>query len=115
MPPTTGYSFGDVLLVPFPFTDQAGTKKRPAVIISSTAYNSAQRDLVIMAVTSQLKPSGTLGEALLAHWQAAGLIKPSAIKPVITTIEQALVIRRLGQLTTEDQQALRIALSKILG
>jgi mRNA interferase MazF len=58
MPPTIGYSFGDIVLVPFPFTDQAGTKKRPAVIISSTAYNTAQRDLVIMAVTSQLKHSG---------------------------------------------------------
>gem|GEM_PF-2383653 len=64
MPPTAGYSFGDVLLVPFPFTDQVGTKKRPAVVISSAGYNSAQRDLVIMAVTSQLRPSGALGEAL---------------------------------------------------
>ena len=115
MPPTTGYSFGDVVLVPFPFTDQAGIKKRPAVIISSAAYNTAQRDLVIMAVTSQSRSSGAFGDALVADWQAAGLIKPSAIKPVITTIEQALVIRRLGQLTTEDQQALRNAIAKIVG
>ncbi|MGP1675749.1 MAG: type II toxin-antitoxin system PemK/MazF family toxin [Burkholderiales bacterium] len=115
MPPTTGYSFGDVVLVPFPFTNQAGTKKRPAVIISGAAYNAAQRDLIIMAVTSQLRPSGALGEAQVAEWQAAGLIKPSAIKPVITTIEQALVLRRLGQLTTEDQQTLRNAVAKILG
>ncbi len=115
MPPTTGYNFGDVVLVPFPFTDQAGTKKRPAVIISSAAYNTAQRDLVIMAVTSQLKPSGVLGEALVAGWQAAGLIKPSAIKPVITTIEHTLVIRRLGQLVAEDRDALRNAITRIVG
>ena len=101
--------------MPFPFTDQAGTKKRPAVIISSDAYNTTQRDLVIMAVTSQLRPSGALGEALVTGWQAAGLIKPSAIKPVITTIEQVLVIRRLGQLTAEDRQALRNAIGKIVG
>lgn len=115
MPPTTGYRFGDVLLVPFPFTNQVGTKKRPAAIISSAAYNSAQRDLVIMAVTSQLRSSGMFGEAVVADWQAAGLLKPSAIKPVITTIEQSLVIRRLGQLTVEDQHALRDAISRILG
>ena len=30
-----GYSFGDVVLVPFPFTDQSGSKKRPAVVIST--------------------------------------------------------------------------------
>ncbi len=28
MPPTTGYSFDDVVLVPFAFTDQAGIEKR---------------------------------------------------------------------------------------
>jgi mRNA interferase MazF len=27
--------FGDVVLVPFPFTSQAASKKRPAVIVSS--------------------------------------------------------------------------------
>ena len=115
MPPTTRYSYGDIVLVPFPFTDQSGLKKRPAVIVSSAAYNAAQRDLIIMAVTSQLRPSGALGEAPVADWQGAGLIKPSAVKPVITTIEQTLVIRRLGRLTTADQQALRDAIAKIVG
>jgi mRNA-degrading endonuclease toxin of MazEF toxin-antitoxin module len=35
----TIYKFGDVILVPFPFTDQTTSKKRPAVAISSDAYN----------------------------------------------------------------------------
>jgi mRNA interferase MazF len=35
----TGYKFGDIILVKFPFTDQTTTKKRLAVIISSSAYN----------------------------------------------------------------------------
>jgi mRNA interferase MazF len=42
MPPTTGYSFGDVVLVPFPFTDQSGIKRRPAVIVSSAQYQARQ-------------------------------------------------------------------------
>ncbi len=54
MPPTTGYSFGDVVLVPFPFTDQSGTKKRPAVVISSVHYHTDRRDIVIMAITNRL-------------------------------------------------------------
>ena len=115
MPPTTGYSFGELVLVPFPFTDQTGTKKRPAVVISGAAYNAARRDLVIMAVTSQLRPSGALGEVLVGNWKAAGLIKPSAIKPVITTIEQALVLRKLGELMDEDRKALRVAIAGIVG
>jgi mRNA interferase MazF len=30
----TNYNYGDVVLVPFPFTDQTTTKKRPSVIVS---------------------------------------------------------------------------------
>ena len=37
----TTYEFADVLLVPFPFTDQTISKKRPTVVISSSAYNAA--------------------------------------------------------------------------
>jgi len=48
-------------------------------------------------------------------WQAAGLLKPSAIKPVITTIEKPLVIRTMGRLQDRDQQALQDALKIILG
>ena len=115
MPPTTSYSFGELILVPFPFTDQTGSKKRPAVVISSTGYNLTRRDVVIMAVTSQLKASGALGETFVSDWKVAGLLKPSAIKPVITTIEQSLVLRRLGVLAAGDQQNLKDAMAGILG
>jgi mRNA interferase MazF len=47
------YEFGAIVLVPFPFTDQSASKRRPAVVISKRAYNSARPDIVVMAVTSQ--------------------------------------------------------------
>jgi mRNA-degrading endonuclease toxin of MazEF toxin-antitoxin module len=57
MPIMTGYyEFADVVLVPFPFTDQSATKKRPAAVISSDAYLQERPDLIIMAITSQVKP-----------------------------------------------------------
>ncbi len=115
MPPTTAYSFGDIVLVPFPFTDQSGTKRRPAVVVSSRRYNETRPDLILMAVTSQPRPAGALGEVNVTDWKAAGLIKASVVKPVLTTIEAALVIKRLGQLRENDQAALRQALDAILG
>ena len=33
--------FGDVVVVPFPFTDQSTTKKRPTVVVSSDAYSAS--------------------------------------------------------------------------
>lgn len=109
------YGFGEIVLVPFPFTDQSGAKKRPAVIVSGTAYNQARRDVVIMAVTSQLKPSGAFGEVIVQDWRATNLLKPSAMKPVFATIEQTLILKRLGQLSARDQSALRDAIAGIIG
>jgi mRNA interferase MazF len=115
MPPTTGYSFGDIVLVPFPFTDQSTAKRRPAVVVSSARYHAERPDLIIMAVTSQPRPAGGTGEFALKDWKAAGLIKPSVVKPVITTIEASLVIRRLGRLHEDEQQVLRHAIAQIVG
>jgi mRNA interferase MazF len=111
----TPFEFGDIVLVPFPFTDQSATKKRPAVVISSNAYNSERPDLIIMAVTSQIKPTAIIGEVIVQDWQAAGLLKPSAIKPVITTIEKPLVIKTMGRLKDNDRMALQEGLKVILG
>jgi mRNA interferase MazF len=98
MPTTIVYEFGDVVLVPFPFTDQTASKKRPAIVVSSTAYQRARADVIVMAVTSQLKPSDVPGEVVVTHWQHAGLLKPSVVKPVITTLHKRLIIRKLGRL-----------------
>lgn len=107
--------FGRVVLVPFPFTSQAISKQRPAVVVSSRGYNLERPDLIMMAITSQLRPSPAFGEVWLRQWQGAGLLKPSAVKPVIATLEQRLVIRTLGVLAAEDEDALRQALDQIIG
>ncbi len=109
------YEFGDVVLVPFPFTDQSTTKQRPAVVVSSTRYHAERPDLILMAVTSMQRESPPVGELSVRGWQAAGLLKPSAIKPILTTIEKRLVRKRLGMLIDDDRAGLRQALALILG
>ena len=115
MPTTTGYEFGDIVLVSFPFTDQSTTKQRPAVVISSSAYQRERPDLIILAVTSQARPAATVGEVQVKDWKQAGLLKPSVMKPVIATIERGLVRKRLGKLSSEDQRSLRAAIEQIIG
>ena len=114
MPSTTSYSFGDTILVPFPFTDQTSGKRRPAVVVCSQAYQQNHPDLILMAITSQVKGAQSVGEVLLDDWQGAGLLRPSLIKPVITTIEHRLVIRKLGQLNAQDRQLLKDTLQAVL-
>ena len=114
-PPMTSYKFGDVVLAPFPFTNQTASKQRPAVIISSAAYNIIRLDIILMPISSHAGPAGAVGEVVIIEWQAAGLLYPSVVKPVIATLEQALIRRSLGELQLIDQQALKAALQNIFG
>ena len=111
----SSYPFGAVVLVAFPFTDQSATKQRPAVVISSIAYQRERPDLIILAITSQLHATLTFGEAAVHDWQAAGLLKPSALKPLVTTIETRLVRKTLGTLSATDQQRLKAIIAAIIG
>ena len=115
MPFTTAYSFGDVVLVPFPFTNQSAAKRRPAVVISTSSYNRERPDVIIMAVTSQMRAAGAVTDIQIKEWKEAGLLKPSVVKPIITTIEQSLLLRRLGRLQALDQDLLQRILTTILG
>jgi mRNA interferase MazF len=110
----TTYKFGDVLLVPFIFTDQTTSKKRPAIVISSNDYNSARPDLIVIGVSSQVNNPLLYGEIEIKEWQSAGLLKVSVVKSVITTIEQNLVIRYLGRLQNSDRDSLEHLLKLIL-
>jgi mRNA interferase MazF len=49
----TNYERGNIILVPFPFSDQTTTKKRPAVVISSDSCNEISPDIIIMAITTE--------------------------------------------------------------
>lgn len=110
----TAYERGDIVLVPFPFTDQTTTKKRPAVVISSNNYNNASLDIVIMAVTSRTEKTYGIGECLIKNWKEASLLKPSSIKPAISTIEQNMVLKKLGRLSSEDMTSMDKVLKELL-
>ena len=91
---------GDVILVPFPFTDLTSTKVRPAVIISA----DPQTEDVMIAFLSSVVPSSlTKFDFLLRSqnpdFKLTGLKKDSVIKMnKILTISSTLILRRLGHM-----------------
>lgn len=109
------YECGDVVLLPFPFTNQATFKKRPGVVVSSSLYNRSRPDVIVRAITSQLRPDVVYPETWIERWQSAGLLKPSAIKPVFATIEQTLIIRTIGSLAEDDRARLRSLIERVFG
>ena len=44
-----------ILLVPFPFSDQSGNKVRPVLVLSNDEYNKFSDDILVCAITSNLK------------------------------------------------------------
>ena len=73
------YRRGDVIAVPYAYSDLSGGKVRPAVIVSSDAYNRARPDVVAAGITTQIATVGPY-DHLLADWATAGLRYPSAMR-----------------------------------
>ncbi|MEK6766257.1 MAG: type II toxin-antitoxin system PemK/MazF family toxin [Planctomycetota bacterium] len=110
----TNYERGNIILVPFPFSDQTTTKRRPAVVISSDGYNENSPDIIIMAITSRTEQTFNIGECFIENWQNAGLLRPSTMKPVISTIEKSLILKKLGRLSPRDLTSMDKVLKKLI-
>jgi len=97
----------DVVLLPFPFTDQRSHKVRPAVVVG---FGSHPGDVFLVPLTSRLQQA----DVVLVDWQDCGLNVPSGIKAQIATIESDLVLSVVGRLTNRDTKALNHAMQQWL-
>lgn len=111
----TNYRRGDVILVPFDFTDGSGTKWRPAIVVSGDRYNDDSPDVLIASITGNLAALPHVGDHRLRDWQAAGLLRPSLAQTKVATIEASAVGRQLGRLTERDLAAVSAGLRGALG
>lgn len=109
------YKRGDVLLVPFPFSDLSATKVRPAIVISGAAYHRAEPDIVLAALTSNVAAAIGPFDFALKHWQAAGLKFPTAFKPVVFTLDPARVMHKVGAIHKTDLAQIDAKLREALG
>lgn len=111
------YEPGQVIFIPFPFTNFTTIKKRPALVISSRAFNQSHEDVIVVAITSQHPFTLQSDEYLLpsAEQQAAGLPKPSKIKSgKIVSIDKRLVRKTLGQISTSAlQEVIKLVISNL--
>jgi mRNA interferase MazF len=113
--PVTSYARGDVILVEIAFSGAVGRKRRPAVVISTDLFNGRGIKLIVAAITSNVSPPFRPGDTLLADWSAAGLLKPSAVRGVLATVDKADVIRKLGALPAGDLDTVEGGIAEVLG
>ena len=110
----TAYERGDVVLIPYPFGERAGGRKRPALVISPQDYNQTTGELVIAQITSRLSAPARPGDWGIEHWKEANLPGPAVVRCRVATLNSSLVLRRLGALTEGDLQSALDALGSVL-
>jgi mRNA interferase MazF len=108
-----GCSRGDVVLVGFIFADESGKKLRPAVVVSSPAYHRARHEVIVAAITSNVRRR-LFGDHPIGDWQAAGLLFPSVATGVLRTIKRTVIERKLGAMPQPDLEAIERQLRSCL-
>jgi len=110
----TNYKQQDIVLVNFGFSEETGTKKRPALIISSDNYHQSRQEIIIMAITSNIKRV-LFGDTKIEQWEEAGLLYPSLVTGIIRTIKDNMIVRKLGTLLPQDFQKVQKNIRKLMG
>ncbi len=105
---TMRFEAGDLVLLLFPFTDESGTKQRPALV----SRDSGDEDLLVARATSQSQT--TSYDVPIHGWKEAGLLARSAVRVhKLATIEKRLVKRELGTLSPSDWAAVKESLKSL--
>ena len=88
---------GDVILVPFPYTDMSGNKTRPAVVLNDDLY-----DVTVAFVTSKIIKK-ELNDVELLPSVLNGLKLESILKlNKLATLDKQLVLGKLGELNITE-------------
>ena len=109
------YSRGDVILVDIAFSGTVGAKRRPATVISTDTFNAAGIKLIVAAITSNVSLPLRPGDYLLSEWSSAGLLKPSAVRGILATVDKADIVRKLGVLSARDFAMVEQNVASVLG
>ena len=90
----------DVVVVPFPFTDRNASKRRPAMVVTKENFNSSGRSVMAM-ITSTTEPWP--GDHNVDDLKATGLRVACRVRLKLFTLENSLVLRRIGSLSENDR------------
>lgn len=92
----------DIVVVPFPFTEKPGTKRRPGLVISKRSFNENGHTLLAM-ITTQVHHAWP-GDTELQDRKAAGLSSPCLVRLKAFTLDNRLILNKIGHLSPMDQK-----------
>ena len=102
-----------VVDVPFPFSDLPRAKRRKALVVSSHEFNRRNGATILMMITSATRSKWHLDVPVTA-WDRAGLHKPCVARAKLFTLDNRLIVDRVGALAPEDVSAVSDALREAM-
>ena len=86
----------DIVIIPFPFSDLSGSKRRPALVIADWDAE----DIILCQITSKTKFDGNQVELNKADFETGNLPVESNIRPnKIFTAQRSIIISIVGKLS----------------
>lgn len=111
----TRFEPGTVVLVRFPFTDLAGSKQRPALVLSSSEHQKSGHDVIVVAISGQRVDEPGSFDHVVDEWKSAGLIMPSMVRCAkLVTLERTMVRHVLGRIPSSDFRAVMTSVNRAL-
>ena len=101
-----------VVVVPFPFSEKLGFKRRPALVLSNAAFNKVGHTVLAMITSKGHDPWP--GDVSLADLSSAGLHVPCIVRLKLFTLDNRLLLRRIGSLGVSDVQRVSKAVRSTL-
>jgi len=109
------YKQGEIVLIPVPFSDLTNKKQRPVLVISKNRYNKMTEDIIVVAITSQLKKldySVVIESRDLIEGELKVTSEIRADK--IYTLSKDIVRKRFGKVNTEVLAVVRSKMKELI-
>jgi mRNA interferase MazF len=98
------FELGEVLILPFSYTDLQSRKRRPAVVL----VDAGDEDILVAKIST--KEYHSPYDLKLDRWQEAGLLAPSFVRiHKLLAVEKSHVVQRAGMLDPADLERLKQA------
>ena len=103
---------GELLLVPFPFSDQSGRKVRPVIVVSNEDFNEFSEDVIVVGVTSNLSKNRYTLNLSNKDLEEGNLFDDYCIKVEnMLRLDKELVVKKIGKI---NKNKLKQIISKII-
>ncbi|MBS3066319.1 type II toxin-antitoxin system PemK/MazF family toxin [Candidatus Pacearchaeota archaeon] len=104
----------ELVLLPYPFSDQVGSKVRPAIIVSNDNFNKRCEDCVMVPLTTLIKDEPFSLIVNQDSLESGKLLKQSRVRiDKIFTIKKSLIIMQIGKINDKTLEKIKIEISKV--